>query len=658
MSLLRDALKRAEELKRAQHQAPTPETMDHSASASAEIAAAPSTPEPAPVSAKLDLELAPLTRLEPTTPIMRAGDFRNDASERSTLSRTKDNTVTIPRERSVQGVMTGALRPATEALMRRDALNLSLARAAQEMEELNTTNGGGVGAKPQVDVRAVTPSTVAQAIAQVVSRAAAPIVPPPPLPSSSPAPKAKAASKTIGELEKFADRDAVKRMMAQRIAAEAEAMQNRRTRTFALGGSAVLVLVALGGWYVWKETQRFQGPVAGASLRLPQNPGAANSLKPLQPPNGMPLGVQPSAPQPASTTALDPINPNIGQLPRPAVVTAKANTDVALIPPMLSTLPSSTFAPNTAPSAPPTAARIAPPQPTAIRIPPRAVASDAELGNANNDTADPVSTVKFSATEKATKSNPRQNTQSTSTPRLVTTSNKSAAPPSAVLLAGYSSLLAGNASRALANYSEAAQATPDNIDAHLGLAVSAAKMNELAIARKAFARVLELDPRNGQASAGLLLLSSGASNAESAPPEEAANNMASFVRQERELKKLLQTAPQSAPLNFALGNLYANQKRWTDAQQAFFDAFAVEPYNADFAYNLAVSLDQLQQAKLAARYYETALKLKIDGRGGQFSSSQASQRAAELTAQLLPPSLPPSLPQPPPPQAAAKSDAK
>ena len=132
MSLLRDALKRAEELKRMQHQAPTAETGDHAASAPTEVAAAPSKPEPASTSTKPDLELAPLTTLsqtEPTTPMLRSSDFRNDASERSTPSRTKDNTVTTPRERSVPGVMTGALRPATEALMRRDALNLSLALA-------------------------------------------------------------------------------------------------------------------------------------------------------------------------------------------------------------------------------------------------------------------------------------------------------------------------------------------------------------------------------------------------------------------------------------------------------------------------------------------------------------------------------------------------
>ncbi len=641
MSLLRDALKRAEELKRAQYQAPTAETVDHGAQASTESAAAPSKPEPASTSTKPDLELAPLTPLTPlsqaesTAPMLRSSDFRNDASERSTPSRTKDHTVTTPRERSVPGVMTGALRPATEALMRRDALNLSLALAAQEIEELNTSNGGGVGAKPHAEALANAPPTVAQAIPAVIAKTAAPANRPP-----TPAPKAKAASESIGELEKFADRDAVKRMMAQRIAAEDEAMQNRRTRTFALGGSAVLVLVALGGWYVWKETQRFQGPVAGVSLRLPQNPGAnINGVKPLQPPSAQ--TASPQAAQSASTTALEPINPNIGQLPRPAVVTAKPNTDAAVIPPMLSTPPSSTLTPNLALNAPLAAARITPRPATVVNVAPRAVASDTEISNTNDSGTEAplVATVKISAADKSTKSNPRSNIQSTpstSAPRLVTTSNKSAAPPSAVLLAGYSALLAGNAARALANYSEAAQATPDNIDAHLGLAVSAAKVNELAIARKAFARVLELDPRNGQASAGLLLLSGGTGNAENAPPDEAANNMASFARQERELKKLLQTAPQSAPLNFALGNLYANQKRWTDAQQAFFDAFAVEPYNADFAYNLAVSLDQLQQAKLAARYYETALKLKTDGRGGQFLSSQASARAAELTAQLLP----------------------
>ena len=51
------------------------------------------------------------------------------------------------------------------------------------------------------------------------------------------------------------------------------------------------------------------------------------------------------------------------------------------------------------------------------------------------------------------------------------------------------------------------------------------------------------------------------------------------------------------------------QGRWPDAQTAFFDAVSNEPTNADYAYNLAVSLDQLGQAGPAAAYYQRALDL-------------------------------------------------
>jgi uncharacterized protein HemY len=66
-------------------------------------------------------------------------------------------------------------------------------------------------------------------------------------------------------------------------------------------------------------------------------------------------------------------------------------------------------------------------------------------------------------------------------------------------------------------------------------------------------------------------------------------------------------AADSAALFFALGNLYARQGRWSEAQQAYFQAYALEPDNADHLFNVAVSLDHLRQKKLAAQYYRMAL---------------------------------------------------
>ncbi len=633
MSLLRDALKRAEELKRAQ-QAPAPsETTTPNASAPAgsnnDRRAGASVVSTAAPATKFDLELAPIAQAQDT-----AIDLP-PTTDRTTPSK--------PRDRSVPG----ALRPATEAIMRRDAQNLSLARAAQELEDLNMhaedmtsrSRPIHIPANTHTPPRAPTPATTtaAAAISSFAPEApAAPINP------------TKITAEAAADLERFADRDTVKRMMAQRIAAEADAMQTRRNRTLAIGGGAALLCVAIGGWYVWKETRRYDSPVAGASLRLSPNTNAASNAAKA---TAGSTTIAAAAKLPEPFNANNPINPNIGQLPRPPEVVnaASAPTTPVTIAPTILPAPSAPPAPPilSAPSTPPMLGSVAnPPQALATRAaqPNPTTSVPVYKASSNYGVRDNGNSL-TAAADKSQKNNVSQSIA----PRLVTTTSKAPIPPSAVLMAGYSALVAGNAQLALANYTEAAQATPDNIDAHLGLAVSAARTNELTIARKAFARVLELDPRNGQASAGLLLLSGAASgggvandtsyraNIDNNDANETSTNMANLVRQERELRKLLQSAPQSASLNFALGNLYASQKRWTDAQQAFFDAFAAEPNNADFAYNLAVSLDQLNQIKLAVNYYEKALALKANGRSGQFAANQAATRAAELKAQSLAP---------------------
>ena len=82
-------------------------------------------------------------------------------------------------------------------------------------------------------------------------------------------------------------------------------------------------------------------------------------------------------------------------------------------------------------------------------------------------------------------------------------------------------------------------------------------------------------------------------------------------------------------LQFTLGNQYAQQGRWAEAQQAYFRAFTADPDNPDFAYNLAVSLDHLRQPKLALEYYRRALAL-AEKRGASFNPSFARNRAQEL----------------------------
>jgi uncharacterized protein HemY len=125
--------------------------------------------------------------------------------------------------------------------------------------------------------------------------------------------------------------------------------------------------------------------------------------------------------------------------------------------------------------------------------------------------------------------------------------------------------------------------------------------------------VLEADPANVTAQAALINLRG---QSDSGPSES-------------RLKILLASQPESPSLHFALGNLYARQGRWSEAQQAYFQAYALEPDNADTLFNIAVSLDHLRQNKLAAQYYRMALNA-AETRRSAFDQNAVGKRLLEL----------------------------
>jgi tetratricopeptide (TPR) repeat protein len=102
------------------------------------------------------------------------------------------------------------------------------------------------------------------------------------------------------------------------------------------------------------------------------------------------------------------------------------------------------------------------------------------------------------------------------------------------------------------------------------------------------------------------------------------------VVSESRLKGLIASQPDSAHLHFALGNQYAAQVRWPEAQSAYFKAYGLDPENPDFAFNLAVSLDRLRQGRLALEYYQRAVAL-AGNRVSGFDRNQVLARIAELS---------------------------
>ncbi len=166
---------------------------------------------------------------------------------------------------------------------------------------------------------------------------------------------------------------------------------------------------------------------------------------------------------------------------------------------------------------------------------------------------------------------------------------------------------------AQSGYEEVLRSDARNPDALLGLAAIAIRRSQFERAQDLFLRVLESDPGDATAQAALINL-------------RGQNDTGSS---ESRLKTLLASQPDSAALHYALGNLYARQGRWRDAQQAYFQAYAADPDNADYIFNVAVSLDHLRQSKLAAQYYRMALSAAAT-RHGTFDRQAAEQRILEL----------------------------
>jgi tetratricopeptide (TPR) repeat protein len=179
--------------------------------------------------------------------------------------------------------------------------------------------------------------------------------------------------------------------------------------------------------------------------------------------------------------------------------------------------------------------------------------------------------------------------------------------------AAYTAFEAGDYAAARRSYQQVLRADPANRDAVLGLAAIDLRAGDQNAAEARYQKLIERDPRDPYAQAAMTGL----------------RPTADPVQSESRLKTLISQQPDSAPLQFALGNLYMGQSRWSEAQAAYFRAYSADPENADFAYNLAVSLDHLRQPRLALEYYQRALAI-ADQRPASFDRSRASARARDL----------------------------
>lgn len=182
------------------------------------------------------------------------------------------------------------------------------------------------------------------------------------------------------------------------------------------------------------------------------------------------------------------------------------------------------------------------------------------------------------------------------------------------VLSAYQAFMAGNDAAAQTLYWQVLRSDVRNIDALLGMAAIAARQQRKDDAAGWYGKVLEVEPRNTVAQAGMIALLSGADP----------------ITNESRIKNLLAQKPQSAHLHAALGNHYAGQNQWPAAQQAYFDAYHFDSDNAEYAFNLAISLDHLGKSSLALKYYKESQVLLADSAATNIDRAQLESRIAQL----------------------------
>ena len=186
-------------------------------------------------------------------------------------------------------------------------------------------------------------------------------------------------------------------------------------------------------------------------------------------------------------------------------------------------------------------------------------------------------------------------------------------PISPLILEAYNQFQRENYKQANKLYNQVILREPKNRDALLGLSAIAIKQQRYEYARQKYQYLLRLNPKDSIAIAGISSI----------------KNDADSKLNESQIKFMLKEKPDSAPLYFALGTLYSSHKKWPEAQSAYFSAWSTENKNADYAYNLAVSLDHLDKRDQALNFYNLSLKLK-QASSGNFSSENVLQRIRTL----------------------------
>jgi Tfp pilus assembly protein PilF len=178
----------------------------------------------------------------------------------------------------------------------------------------------------------------------------------------------------------------------------------------------------------------------------------------------------------------------------------------------------------------------------------------------------------------------------------------------------YEAFSAGNMEAARSEYALLLNGEPKNGQALMGMAAISLRLGQPKQAEEYYLRAIEADPKDALAQSGLIAL----------------RGQADLPDSESRLKNLIAAQPALPTLHFVLGNLYARQGRWNEAQQEYFIAHGADRENPDVIFNLAVSLDRLHQPVLAAQFYSQALAASANRSAG-FDAAQVNARLHDLS---------------------------
>lgn len=144
------------------------------------------------------------------------------------------------------------------------------------------------------------------------------------------------------------------------------------------------------------------------------------------------------------------------------------------------------------------------------------------------------------------------------------------------------------------------RAQPSSVRALEYLARVHIEMGNFSQAENVYARILQLDPRNSVAQAGLIRVSQTDS-----------------LGYEATLQALQDSYPDKAFIPYMLGNHFAGQNRWSEAAGTYRQAVSLaESFGeipAQYVYNLAISLEHLRRNDEALAQYRRAANLTAQG---------------------------------------------